>query len=120
MTGVSGPDSLRRLRSARGHLDAVIRMVEDGRYCIDVLHQISAVQGALGRSRRALLDTHLRTCVADAYAAGAHEPVVAELLDAMIGSGAPRPGTGHRCSSTTTATGNDEHPDDRLAGRAQL
>ena len=52
----SNDETLNRLRSARGHLDAVIRMVEDDRYCIDVLHQIRAVQGALDRSRRALLD----------------------------------------------------------------
>ena len=84
-------ETLRRLRSARGHLDAVIRMVENDRYCIDVLHQIRAVQGALDRSRRALLDAHLRTCVADAYATGAYDPVVTELLDAMLDSGSPRP-----------------------------
>lgn len=102
-------ETLGRLRSARGHLDAVIRMAEDERYCIDVLHQIRAVQGALDRSRRALLDNHLRTCVADAFAAGAHEPVIAELLDAFLGSGAPRAGTGHTCASLTPANGGDEH-----------
>ena len=87
----SSEETLRRLRGARGHLDAVIRMVEADRYCIDVLHQIRAVQGALDRSRRALLDKHLRTCVADAYATGAYDPVVTELVDAMLGSGSPRP-----------------------------
>lgn len=92
-------DTLRRLRGARGHLDAVIRMVEADRYCIDVLHQIGAVQGALDRSRRALLDNHLRTCVADAYTAGTHDAVVTELLDALDGSGAPRAGTGHHCAA---------------------
>ena len=96
-------ETLRRLRSARGHLDAVIRMVENDRYCIDVLHQIRAVQGALDRSRRALLEGHLRTCVADAYTAGGYGPVVTELLDAMLGSGSPRTRTqgADRCAAAT-------------------
>jgi CsoR family transcriptional regulator, copper-sensing transcriptional repressor len=94
-------ETLRRLRSARGHLDAVVRMVEDDRYCIDVLHQIRAVQGALDRSRRALLVAHLRTCVADAYATGGYDPVVTELLDALLGSGSPRTRTqdADRCAA---------------------
>ena len=115
-------ETLRRLRSARGHLDAVIRMAEDERYCIDVLHQIRAVQGALDRSRRALLDNHLRTCVADAFAAGAHEPVIAELVDAFLGSGAPRAGTGHTCTSPTAANGShrdDPHTDALQPGEAR-
>ncbi|MEX2134493.1 MAG: metal-sensing transcriptional repressor, partial [Acidimicrobiia bacterium] len=57
-----------RLRSARGHLDGVINMVEDDRYCIDVLHQLSAVQGALDRVRRDILEAHLRGCVPEAVA----------------------------------------------------
>jgi CsoR family transcriptional regulator, copper-sensing transcriptional repressor len=83
-------DALARLRTARGHLDAVIRMVEDGRYCIDVLHQVRAVQGALDRSRRSLLDNHLRTCMAQAHAHGGYDEVVTELLDALLGEGAPK------------------------------
>src|SRR3972149_641729 len=49
-----------RLRSAQGHLDGVIRMVEEDRYCIDVLHQLSAVQGGIERIRRDVLDEHPR------------------------------------------------------------
>lgn len=88
-------ESLERLRSARGHVDAVIHMVGDGRYCIDVIHQIRAVQGALDRSRRALLEDHLRTCVPDAYAAADYDQVATELLDATLGGGTPRAGGGH-------------------------
>ncbi|HEX6146448.1 MAG TPA: metal-sensitive transcriptional regulator [Acidimicrobiia bacterium] len=86
-----------RLRTARGHLDGVIRMVDDDRYCIDVLHQLSAVQGALERVRREVLEAHLRGCVPEAVADGRIEDVVDELLTAAFGS-APHPnGEAHHC-----------------------
>lgn len=105
-------DVLQRLQSARGHLDAVIRMVEQDRYCIDVIHQIRAVQGALERSRRGLLEDHLHTCVPDSYAAGHYEQTVTELLDAVLGGGAPRARSGH-CNThnqhaATGAAGNTD------------
>lgn len=76
---------LQRLRSARGHLDAVLRMVEDQRYCIDVIHQIGAVQGALDHTKEIVLDGHLRTCVRDAYAGGDIDDVVTELVGTFAG-----------------------------------
>ena len=87
-----------KLRSARGHLDGVIRMVEDDRYCIDVLHQLSAVQGALDRVRRDILEAHLRGCVPEAVAQGRTEDIVDELMAATFGA-APRPGAAHHCHS---------------------
>ena len=77
------PATLQRLKSARGHFDAVIRMVEEGRYCVDVLHQIGAVQGALEHARLAVLEDHLRTCVRDAYAEGRYDDMVNELVAVM-------------------------------------
>lgn len=85
-----------RLRTARGHLDGVIRMVDDDRYCIDVLHQLSAVQGALERVRREVLEAHLRGCVPEAVAEGRIEDIVGELLTAAFGS-APHQGEVHHC-----------------------
>ncbi len=84
-----------KLRSARGHLEGVIRMVEEDRYCIDVLHQISAVQGALDRVRRDILEAHLRGCVPETVAEGRVDDVVDELLAATFGAA---PGTSeHHC-----------------------
>lgn len=66
-------------------------MLEDDRYCIDVLHQLRAVEGGLVRARRAILEGHLRTCVADAYAEGRMDDVVDELLAAFFTDRAPAP-----------------------------
>jgi DNA-binding FrmR family transcriptional regulator len=72
-----------RLRTARGHLDAVLRMVEDDAYCPDVMKQLSAVQGQLERASRLVLRNHLETCVADAMVAGRTGEIVDELMEAM-------------------------------------
>ena len=88
-----------RLRSARGHLDGVIRMVDDDRYCIDVLHQLSAVQGALERVRREVLEAHLRGCVPEAVAEGRFEEIVDELLTATFGSAPNSHGGTPHCHS---------------------
>jgi len=72
-----------RLRSARGHLDAVLRMVEDDEYCPDVMKQLSAVQGQLEAANRLVLRNHLETCVSAAMVAGRTEEIVDELLEAL-------------------------------------
>ena len=72
-----------RLRSARGHLEAVLRMVEEDAYCPDVMKQLSAVQGQLEAANRVVLRNHLETCVAAAMTAGQTEEIVDELLDAL-------------------------------------
>jgi len=74
---------LNRLKTARGHLDAVVRMVEDEAYCPDVMKQLSAVQGSLERANRIVLRNHLETCVAAAMAAGRTDEIVDELMEAL-------------------------------------
>ena len=56
---------LKRLRRIEGQVRGVQGMVEDDRYCIDVLTQISAVQAALDKVALGLLDDHARHCVID-------------------------------------------------------
>lgn len=72
-----------RLKTARGHLEAVIRMVDDDGYCPDVMKQLSAVQGALEQASRAILRNHLETCVASAMADGRTTEIVDELMEAL-------------------------------------
>jgi DNA-binding FrmR family transcriptional regulator len=56
-------DSLRRLKTIEGHLRGVIRMVEEDAYCIDVIRQIQAVEGALNKVSARILEDHLNSCV---------------------------------------------------------
>ena len=56
---------LKRLRRVEGQVRGVQKMVEEDRYCIDVLTQISAVQAALDKVALGLMDDHARHCVVD-------------------------------------------------------
>jgi DNA-binding FrmR family transcriptional regulator len=55
-----------RLRKIEGQLRGLQKMIDDRRYCVDVLDQISAVQAALGGVGKLLLKNHIETCVARA------------------------------------------------------
>jgi DNA-binding FrmR family transcriptional regulator len=61
---------LKRLRRIEGQVRGVERMVEEDRYCVEVLDQITAITRALQATALELLDDHLAHCVADAVAAG--------------------------------------------------
>lgn len=58
--------SLDVLKTARGQIDAVLRMIEEGRYCIDISKQILAAISLLKKANVQVLNAHLETCVKDA------------------------------------------------------
>ena len=66
-------DYLRRLKRIEGQARGLQRMVEEEKYCIDILTQISAITKALQSVGLGLLDEHLNHCVVDAVAAGGRE-----------------------------------------------
>jgi DNA-binding FrmR family transcriptional regulator len=74
---------LRRLRIAKGHLEGVIRMVEQNAYCPDVMKQLAAIQGSVEGANRLVLRNHLETCVAEAVREGRTVDVVDELMEAL-------------------------------------
>jgi DNA-binding FrmR family transcriptional regulator len=75
--------ALNRLKTVRGHLDAVISMVEEERYCPQVMKQLSALQGSLERVNRVLLQNHLETCVPRAIAEERGDEIVEELMETL-------------------------------------
>lgn len=73
-----------RLRSVSGHINGIINMLEDDRYCIDVIKQIQATQAALTKASEIILANHLDTCVTTAMRgddAGERERVMSEILE---------------------------------------
>lgn len=62
--------AVRRLRRVAGQVDGIRRMIEDERYCVDVLLQIAAARAALDSVGKLVLASHIETCVADAFASG--------------------------------------------------
>jgi DNA-binding FrmR family transcriptional regulator len=77
---------LRRLSRIEGQVRGLIRMVEDDRYCIDIVTQISAVRAALRRAEEEILRDHVAHCVEHAITAGDktdQRRKVAELMDVI-------------------------------------
>lgn len=72
-----------RLKIAKGHLDKVIRMMEEDEYCVDVVHQSLAVQAALKKADDEILENHLKTCVADSIRNGETNKVVTEVMQIL-------------------------------------
>lgn len=72
-----------RLRKATGQLSGVAGMVENGRYCIDVLDQLAAVNAAVDAVALLVLSDHINACVREAIESGATDAKVAEL-DAAV------------------------------------
>jgi len=75
--------ALNRLKTVRGHVDAVLRMVEEERYCPDIMKQVSALQGSLEGVNRVLLQNHVETCVLEHVEQGRSAQVVDELLETL-------------------------------------
>ncbi len=71
-----------RLRRIEGQVRGVGRMVDEDRYCIEILTQIAAAQAALDKVALGLLDGHARTCVIDA-APGEREARTEEMMAAV-------------------------------------
>jgi CsoR family transcriptional regulator, copper-sensing transcriptional repressor len=74
---------LNRLKSARGHLDGIIKMLEDDVYCVQVIKQIAAVRGALDRVSRIELENHLEHCLVEQIQAGESAAAVAEIVEIL-------------------------------------
>ena len=75
---------LNRLKSASGHLTGIITMVDQDRYCIDVIKQIQATQAALAKVSQIILDQHLHTCLTTAIQGdnpAERERVLSEISD---------------------------------------
>jgi DNA-binding FrmR family transcriptional regulator len=80
-----------RLRRIEGQVQGLLRMIDGDAYCVDVLLQISAVQGALEQVQKLLLGRHIESCVADALRSGSkseRQQKVEELLDVFSRFGA--------------------------------
>lgn len=72
-----------RLRRIEGQVRGIERMVEDDRYCIDVLTQISAIQAALDKVALGLLDGHARHCMKEGAEEGRADEMAGEMMAAV-------------------------------------
>lgn len=71
------------LKTARGQIDAILAMVEDDRYCMDISQQVMAAQALLGRANKEILTAHLSHCVRNAKSDTEREEKAAELASLL-------------------------------------
>lgn len=76
-------DLLRRLSRIEGQVRGIAKMIEEDRYCIDILTQVSAIRSALDAAAMQILEDHTRGCVRSAIRAGSGDAAIAELVDVM-------------------------------------
>ncbi|HJZ05572.1 MAG: transcriptional regulator [Candidatus Dadabacteria bacterium RBG_19FT_COMBO_40_33] len=81
---------IKRLKSIEGHIRGIQRMIEEDKYCIDVIKQALAVKSAVDKVNALILESHLKSCVTTAIRSSKlveRERVIAELLDVFETSG---------------------------------
>ena len=71
------------IRTARGQLDGVLKMIEDDRYCMDIAAQLQAVESIVHKAGQEVLRAHLSGCVQDAFETG-DEQARARKIDEII------------------------------------
>jgi DNA-binding FrmR family transcriptional regulator len=69
----------RLLKTARGQIDGIMKMVEEDRYCLDVSSQIMAAQSILKKANRMVLKAHMDCCVREAVVSGSPDEKLEEL-----------------------------------------
>lgn len=77
-------ESIKRLKNIEGHVRGIQRMLEDGEYCIDVMRQIQAVQAALNKVNKMVLEGHMNSCLITAVRGediNERERVLQEIAD---------------------------------------
>lgn len=74
----------RLLKTARGQIDGILRMVEEDRYCMEISQQLMATEAILNKANKEILTAHLKSCVINARTDAEREEKVDELVD-MLG-----------------------------------
>lgn len=75
--------ALQALKTARGQIDGILKMIEDGRYCIDISNQIFAASGMLKRANLLILKQHMNHCVLEAAEQGQGSEKIDEMIDIL-------------------------------------
>ena len=74
---------VRLLRTARGQMDGVLKMVEEDRYCMDISNQLLAIQSVLKKANQEILHAHMNSCVKQAFEQGDGQQKIDEILNLL-------------------------------------
>lgn len=68
------------LKTAKGQIDGILKMVEEDRYCIDISNQILAVTSILNKINREIIRAHMQHCMKEAFLNGGEDQKIGELM----------------------------------------
>ncbi|AZV57432.1 metal-sensing transcriptional repressor [Clostridium sp. AWRP] len=72
--------AIQALKTSKGQIEGIIRMIEEGRYCIDISNQMVAAQSLLKKANLLILKQHLNNCVKDAFINNSGDEKVDEII----------------------------------------
>ncbi len=75
--------TLKLLKTSKGQIEGIIRMIENERYCIDISKQILASQALLKKANNLILKNHMETCVKDAFEQHNGDEKIEEIIDIL-------------------------------------
>jgi len=71
------------LKTSKGQIEGIIKMLEDNRYCVDISKQILAVQALLKKANLSIIDQHIKHCVRQAFTEGHGDEKVDEIIELL-------------------------------------
>ncbi len=71
------------LKTSKGQIEGIMKMIEDERYCVDISKQILAVQALLKKTNLQILDRHIKSCVKQAFEEGHGDEKVDEIIEIL-------------------------------------
>lgn len=75
--------AIRALKTARGQVEGIIKMIEDGRYCIDISNQILATSALLKKANLLILEQHMNHCLIEAIDTDSREEKISEIMNVV-------------------------------------
>lgn len=73
----------RLIKTAKGQLDGILRMIEEDRYCIDISNQLMATQAILRKANKEIIAAHMNCCVRSAFESGSAEEQEKKIVEIM-------------------------------------
>ena len=73
----------RLLKTARGQIDGILKMIDEDRYCMDISHQVMATEAILRRAIKEIIRAHMKGCISDALNSGNGDEKIDELMDIL-------------------------------------
>ena len=70
----------RLVKTAKGQLEGVLKMIEEDRYCLDISHQLMAAQAIIQKANREILSAHMKSCVRESFENGGEEEKIDEII----------------------------------------